>query len=303
LATATATEVTLEGKNIKLTNLNKLMWPEGLTKAHLVKYYTDIAPYLLPYIKGRPLVMKRYPHGIEGEYFYQKECPDYAPEWIQTVSIPHTEKRVNYIVCEDVPTLVWLANQGCIEIHAWLSQKSNVECPDIAIIDLDPGDQAGFQDVMEVALVVRQALHHLHLKGYPKTSGASGIHILIPLKPVHTFREVTRAMGLVAGLVAEVFPNKATIERSLEKREKNKVYVDYLQNTRGKSMAWIYSLRPLPGAPVSTPVLWEEIERMGITPADFTMNTIFRRLRLFGDLHRDIAKHPQDLSHILAIHK
>ncbi|MEW6065269.1 DNA polymerase LigD, polymerase domain-containing protein [Desulforamulus profundi] len=301
MATAVATEVTLEGKKIKLTNLNKLMWPEGLTKAHLVKYYTDIAPYLLPYIKGRPLVMKRYPHGIEGEYFYQKECPDYAPDWVQTVSVPHTDKRVNYIVCEDAATLVWLANQGCIEIHAWLSQKSNVEHPDIAIIDLDPGDQASFKDVMEVALVVHQALNHLRLKGYPKTSGASGIHIFIPLQPVHTFQEVTRAMGLVARLVAGTLPDKATVERSLEKREQNKVYVDYLQNTRGKSMAWTYSLRPLPGAPVSTPVPWEEIEHLALNPADFNMATIFRRLQLFGDLHRDMAKNPQDLSEILSM--
>ena len=122
MSTATATDVVIEGKNIKLTNLNKLMWPEGLTKAHLVKYYTDIAPYLLPYLRGRPLVMKRYPQGIAGKHFYQKECPDYAPEWIQTVSIVHSGKMVNYIVCEDSATLAWLANQGCIEMHAWIQE-------------------------------------------------------------------------------------------------------------------------------------------------------------------------------------
>lgn len=301
MATIAATEVIIEDKKVKLTNLSKILWPEGLTKAHLVKYYTDIAPYLLPYIKGRPLVMKRYPHGIEGAYFYQKECPDYAPEWVQTVSIPHTDKKVNYILCEDVATLVWLANQGCIEIHGWLSKRPRVEQPDIAIIDLDPGDEASFKDVMEVALVVHQALKQLRLKGYPKTSGASGIHIFIPLKPVHTFQEVTKAMGLVAKLVAGTLPDKATVERSLEKREKTKVYVDYLQNTRGKSMAWTYSLRPLPGAPVSTPLLWEEIEHLALNPADFTMSTIFNRLKLFGDLHQDMVKNSQILSDILSI--
>ena len=299
MPTATATEVLIEGKNIKLSNLNKLMWPEGLTKAHLVKYYTDIAPYLLPYLKGRPLVMKRYPHGIKGEYFYQKECPDYAPDWLQTVSIPHSGKIVNYIVCEDSATLVWLANQGCIEIHAFLSQKNRIENPDLAIIDLDPGETANFSDVMEVAVVVKKALEQLNIKGYPKTSGASGIHIFIPIKPDYTFREVTKAMGFIARLVTGTLPQKATIERSLGKRERDKIYVDYLQNTRGKSMAWTYSLRPLPGAPVSTPLLWEEIENQSILPAHFNIDTIFQRLKVFGDLHQTLLMNPQSISHIL----
>ncbi|AQS59367.1 non-homologous end-joining DNA ligase [Desulforamulus ferrireducens] len=299
MPTATATEVLIEGKNIKLTNLNKLMWPEGLTKAHLVKYYTDIAPYLLPYMKGRPLVMKRYPNGIQGEYFYQKECPTYAPAWLQTVSIPHGGKIVNYIMCEDTATLVWLANQGCIEMHAWLSQKHSIENPDLAIIDLDPGEAASFSDVMEVAMVVKKALDQLNIKGYPKTSGASGIHIFIPIKAVYTFREVTKAMGLIARLVTNALPHKATIERSLDKREADKVYVDYLQNTRGKSMAWTYSLRPLPGAPVSTPLLWEEIEEQRVLPGHFNISTIFQRLKVFGDLHQSMLKNPQSISHIL----
>lgn len=294
-------KVNIEGKNINLTNLNKIIWPEGLTKAHLVKYYTDIASYLLPHIKGRPLVMKRYPHGIEGEYFYQKECPDYAPEWIKTVRVSHSEKNINYIICEDVSTLAWLANQGCIEIHAWLSRVPLLEQPDLAIIDLDPGDDASFNDVMEVALVVKKTLDKLNLKGYPKTSGASGIHIFIPIKPSYTFQQVTKAMELIAILVCRAFSNKATIERSLQKREKDKVYVDYLQNTRGKSMAWTYSLRPLSGGPVSTPLLWEEIEHRKLKPEDYNIHTIFDRLKVFGDLHEDIIKTRQDLSKILEI--
>ncbi|WP_003541170.1 non-homologous end-joining DNA ligase [Desulfotomaculum nigrificans] len=297
----TATEVMIEGKKLKLTNLNKIMWPEGLTKAHLVKYYTDIAPYLLPHLKGRPIVMKRYPHGIEGEFFYQKDCPDYAPEWISTTTIIHSAKKVNYIICNDVATLVWLANQGCIEIHAWLSANPAVEYPNIAVIDLDPGDEATFEDVMRVALVVRQALNQLKLKGFPKTSGASGMHIFIPINPVYSFQEVTKAMGFVAKLVTSTYASKATIERSLDKRSKNKVYVDYLQNTRGKSMAWTYSLRPLPGAPVSTPLLWEEIESLAIDPRQFNMHNILGRLHLFGDLFAPMANQMQELDHILAM--
>lgn len=301
MAVAVATEVYIEGKNLKLTNLNKLMWPEGLTKAHLVQYYTDIANYLMPLIKGRPLVMKRYPHGIEGDFFYQKECPNYAPEWVNRQPIPHTGKVVNYIICDNVPTLIWLANQGCIEIHAWLSTTttSNLECPNLAIIDLDPGDEANFEDVLKVALVVRRALAQLGLEGFPKTSGASGLHIFVPIKPVYEFKEVTKAMGFIAQLVAQAYPERATVERTLEKRSKDKVYVDYLQNTRGKSMAWTYSLRPLPGAPVSTPLLWEEIDKMDLTPGQFNIKTVFNRLEMFGEIHKDMLNKQQSLKSIL----
>ncbi|ABO50504.1 DNA primase, small subunit [Desulforamulus reducens MI-1] len=301
MSTISTTETRIEGKNIKLTNLNKLMWPEGLTKAHLVKYYTDVAPYLLPYIKERPLVMKRYPDGIEGGFFYQKECPNYAPEWIKTESIRHSDKTVNYIICEDAATLVWLANQGCIEIHAWLCKQSHIEYPDIAIIDLDPGEEAKFRDVLEVALVIKNALDHLKLVGYPKTSGATGIHIFIPLRPVYTFQQVTKAMGLIAQTVADAFSEKATIERSLAKRDKRKIYVDYLQNTRGKSMAWTYSLRPIAGAPISTPVMWEEIEKLHLKPSEFNIYTMGNRLKFFGDLHQDLLRKHQDIGHILRL--
>lgn len=301
MPTASATEVKIDDKTVKLTNLGKLMWPEGLTKAHLVQYYTDIAPYLLPHIQGRPLVMKRYPDGITGESFYQKECPTYAPEWVQRQPITHSDKPVNYIICDITATLVWLANQGCIEIHSWLSTREALDYPDIAIIDLDPGDNATFKDVLLVAGVTKQALDQLGLSGYPKTSGATGVHILIPIKPVYTFNEVTKAMGFVAQLVTQAYSEKATIERTLEKRPKNKVYVDYLQNTRGKSMSCVYSLRPLPGAPVSAPLFWEEINSLSIRPSDFNIKSIFERLSSAGELHASISSNRQDLSRILEL--
>lgn len=299
MVTGTVTEVVVEGKIIKLTNLNKQMWPEGLTKAHLVKYYTDIAPHLLPLIQDRPLVMKRFPHGIEGEYFYQKECPDYAPEWIKTQLISHREKKVRYILGDSVASLVWLANQGCVEIHAWLSRKNSVECPDIAVIDLDPGSKATFRDVMIVAQTVKKTLDQLGIKGYPKTSGATGIHVFIPVEPKYSFQEVTKAMGFIAKLVTQAYPGKATIERSLPKRKADKVYVDYLQNTRGKSMAWTYSLRPLPGAPVSTPLSWEEIEGLSVNPDKFNIESIFTRIKILGDLTAGMFSVRQTLDTIL----
>ncbi|GAB6180665.1 non-homologous end-joining DNA ligase [Desulfotomaculum defluvii] len=301
MATTIVTDVKIQDKNVKLSNLDKLIWPEGLTKAHLIKYYTDIAPYILPYIKDRPLVMKRYPNGIERDFFYQKECPDYAPDWIKTIPISHSDKVVNYITCEDAATLAWLANQGCVEIHAWLSKKDSIEYPDIAIIDLDPGEKASFSDVLEVALVIKKVLDYLKLRGYPKTSGATGIHIFIPLKPVFNFQQVTKAMGLIAKIVVDTFSDKATIERTVAKRDQSKVYVDYLQNTRGKSMAWTYSLRPIPGAPISTPVMWEEIEQLSLLPDDFNLYTIFNRLKFWGDLHHDLLQNPQDISHVLKL--
>lgn len=275
--------VCVEGREVMLTNLGKVFWPEGLTKSHLVKYYSDIAPVIIPHLKNRPFVMKRYPDGIEGETFYQKECPDYAPRWIMTCPVRHSEKTVNYIVCNDAATLVWLANQACIEVHAWLSSLDNVDCPDIAVMDLDPAEGAAFEDVMDIALLCRSAIEEFGLVPFVKTSGATGLHIFIPIVSEYPFRTVTRAMEHIAELVIGVYPGKATVERLVARRT-GKVYLDYLQNGRGRTMAFQYSLRPQPGAPVSTPLLWEEVEKKQVNPASFNINTIFKRLDRYGDL-------------------
>ena len=290
-----------QGK-LKLTNLDKVFWPEGLTKLDLIKYYIDMAPVILPYLQDRPLVLKRYPDGITGEAFYQKECPAYAPDWIATAPIYHadSDKTINYILGNNEATLVWLANQGCIEIHAWLSRASHLEHPDIAVMDLDPAPGVTFKDVLDIALLVHQALKEFHLSGYPKTSGATGLHIFIPLEPRWTFHQVTAAMGYLARLVAGVYPRKATTERSIPKR-KNRVYLDYLQNVRGRSMAFPYSLRPLPGAPVSTPLTWEEVKRGMFSPKDFNIHTARERLQAYGDLYRGFLAQPNDLEPLLKL--
>lgn len=273
--------VQVDNKELKLTNLDKLFWPgEKLNKAHLVKYYTDMAPYILPYIKDRPLVMNRYPDGINGNSFYQKECPSYAPDWIHRISIEHSEKIVNYIMCNDIASLVWLANQGCIEIHAWLSKLGNLDCPDIAVLDLDPAEGVDFKDVIKVALVIKKTLDFLKLESYIKTSGATGLHIFIPVSPEHSFKKVAQQMKQVAEAVVQAEPEICTVERSVHKRY-GKVYIDYLQNSRGKTMAFPYSLRPLPGAPVSTPLKWEELKEL-TSPALFNINTIRERLFKIG---------------------
>lgn len=290
--------VKVAGKEVELTNLDKIFWPEGLTKAHLIKYYTDIAPVLLPYLYNRPLVMKRYPDGITGEAFYQKECPEYAPPWIQTCPVAHSRKIVNYILCNDLATLVWLSNQACIEVHAFLSRARQVNCPDIAVLDLDPAEGVAFSRVLEVALIIRQLLGRFNLQAFVKTSGASGLHLFIPIRPVYPFPAVTFLMQVIAEMVVRSHPGLATTERKVADR-KGKVYIDYLQNGRGKTMAFQYSLRPLPGAPVSAPLSWKEVEQMNFLPAAVNVYTIFDRLKEFGDLFRELLISPQPLEPLL----
>ncbi len=280
--------VEIQGRVLTLTNLNKLYWPDmGLTKAHLIKYYLDMAPYILPHIHNRPLVMKRYPDGINGDYFYQKECPSYAPKWVETYSVMHTEKNVNYIVCNDMATLVWLANQGCVEIHGWLGRVEDIDYPDLAVFDLDPAEGVPFNEVLKVALLVRDLLMEFGMNGFPKTSGSSGMNIFIPLDGKHTFAGVAEAMKRLAEIIARAYPSGVSLERSISKR-KGKVYLDYLQNGRGKTMALAYSLRPLPGAPVSTPLTWAEVEEKCIRPEQFNIANINDRVQRLGDLFANL---------------
>jgi bifunctional non-homologous end joining protein LigD len=289
----------IEGRQVKLTNLHKPLWPEGYTKAHLIKYYLDMAPYILPHIHNRPVVMKRYPDGIAGEYFYQKECPDYAPEWIKTHPVEHSEKTINYIVCNDSATLAWLANTASIELHAWPAKTDDLARPDIAVIDLDPAEGASFRDTLDIALLARKAMEEFGLESFPKTSGASGLHLFIPIEPAYSWQEVTGAMKYVAELIAGVYPQKATTERKVAKRPRGVIYIDYLQNGRGKTMAFQYGLRPLPGAPVSTPLLWEEIEQGNISPGNFNIKTIFQRLEMMGDVYSRLLSLRQRLDGLL----
>lgn len=292
--------VNIDGHEVKLTNLDKTIWPEGLTKAHLVKYYSDVAPYILPHLFNRPIVMKRYPHGLAGEAFYQKEIPDYAPDWIVRQPVEHTEKVINYIICNNKATLIWLANQACIEMHAWLARLENLECPDIAVMDLDPAEGASFADILEITLLVRRILDEFGIESFPKTSGSRGLHLFIPLAPVYSWQKVTGAMKYVAELAQKVYPDKITLERKVDKRA-GKVYLDYLQNGRGKTMAFQYSLRPRPGAPVSTPLLWTEVEKGGFGPGDYNINTVFARFGRMGDIYEGVLKKRQSLDRLLDV--
>lgn len=288
-------ETTVEGRRLTLTNLDKILWPDDhITKAELIHYYLEVYPFLAPHLVGRPLVVTRYPDGIHGQHFYQKDAPDYSPDWISTCPLYSEESKrvINYILADDLPTICWLANQACIELHPWMSSSSHLDYPDFAVLDLDPAGQTTYQDACAVALVLKQVLDELNLLSLVKTSGATGLHIYLPVKPEYTYEEIRLFTRSIAEIVVELVPDKATIVRQVKKRG-NLVYVDYLQNVRGKTVCSPYSVRPRPHAPVSTPLHWEEVP--GSSPTDFTIRTVLPRLHQTGDLFAPLLENPQSL--------
>jgi bifunctional non-homologous end joining protein LigD len=263
--------IIVEGKELTLTNLDKPLWPkEGLTKGHLIKYLIDLAPAIIPHLYNRPLTVVRYPDGIEGQFFYQKDCPDYAPEWIKRYPVFSSDsgKLTNYILANSTAALVWLANQGSIEYHPWMSPIDR-SSPDYAVIDLDPGKEASFQKVKEAAYLAKLWLDRLGLESFPKTSGSEGIHIYIYLQPVYTYKVTSRLVGLIGKLMEKDHPRLITTERMVQKRPKQSVYVDHLQNLPGKTIVSAYSPRPHPKGTVSAPFTWDQLFKMD--PSEYTI--------------------------------
>lgn len=280
------------GKEIvSLTNLDKVYWPEdGYTKGDLVRGYYEIAKYILPYLKDRPLILKRYPNGIDKPFFHQHDV-DEAPDYARTVEIEVEEGRlVNYLVCDNLATLLYVANLGAIELHPWNSRTRNLDRPDWVVFDLDPGEGVEFAAICEVALRVKDVIGRAGLECFAKTSGSRGIHVYAPLKPVHGYEEVADFAERAASIVASELPRLATVERSLKKRPRRSVYVDHFQNARGKSVVAPYSARPRPGATVSAPLDWAEVKRGKITPQDFTIKNIRKRVERKGDLFSPVLK-------------
>ncbi|MGI6604130.1 MAG: DNA polymerase domain-containing protein [Firmicutes bacterium] len=278
--------VAVDGRELTLTNLSKVFWPEdGYTKADLIHYYTEIFSYLAPYLRDRPLVVTRYPNGIFGKSFYQKNLPNYAPEWIETVAVPtESEKRViRFPVCQDLSTLLWLVNQGAVELHPWLSRRDKLDYPDFAVFDLDPDPPSSIVEARQVAQVLQRFLTALGLQVVIKTSGATGLHLYVPLAREETYEEVRDFCGLVAQAVAAELPDLATVERKVAKRQ-GKVYIDWLQNIRGQTICAPYSVRPLPHAPVSTPLRSEEVEEV---TGGCNIKTMRRRIKEEGELFRE----------------
>lgn len=286
-------------RRVRLTNLDRILWPEqSYTKHDLIRYYIEVAPFLLPHLQNRPLVVQRFPGGINGEAFYQKNVPEGAPEWLHTIAIKHRDgKETRYVVAANVETLVWLGNQACLELHPWLSSIGSLEKPDFAVFDLDPMEKTTSGQIREVALTVREVLLHFNLESFPKLSGASGLQIYVPLEPLYAYGQVRRFVEAVCAQVHRLLPAITTLERKVEQRG-GKLYLDYLQNGRGKTLAAPYSPRPLPGAPVSMPLSWEEVAAWKIKPGDFSIKNTPALLRERGDLFAAVLDLKQKLPSI-----
>jgi bifunctional non-homologous end joining protein LigD len=263
---------------VALTNADKVFWPaEGITKGDLFEYYRSVAPWLLPYLRDRPLVLTRYPDGIEGTSFYQKNTPGHVPDWIRTVGVwsESSDREIEYVVCDDLPTLLYLVNMATIPLHVWASRVASLDRPDWCILDLDPKG-APFENVVEVARAILKLCNDIRLPARIKTSGSTGLHVLVPLGGEVDY-EMSRTLGeLLARLVVGELPEIATVERVISERG-GKVYVDYLQNRRGQLLVAPFSVRPIPGAPVSTPLRWREVKK-GLDIGRYTIRTVPRRL-------------------------
>lgn len=275
--------VHVDERILELSNLDKPLWPEdGITKADYLAYLRAVAAHMLPHLRDRLLVVTRYPDGIHGEGFYQKDCPDHAPSWVATAPYWSRDSRrwIRFVLCQDTATLIWLGNLACLEFHPWPARAADPDRPDRAVFDLDPAPPLGFEEAREAAFLVRAALEALGLRSWPKTSGATGIHVCVPIAPRHRFPQVAAFVRAVAELLLRRRPELLTLERAVARR-RGRVYVDYLQNARGKTIVAAYSPRPLPGAPVSCPVTWEELE--SCRPENFHLRSVPERLRSRGD--------------------
>lgn len=301
VSTSSQTSISIDGYSVPFSILEKIYFPgSGYTKYDLIDYYIHISKYLLPYLKDRPQNLHRHPNGITGMDFYQKNIPEeLVKPWMETAAVYSTanKENLNYLLCQNEATLLYLINLGCIEINPWNSRITAIDYPDYAILDLDPSSENSFEEVIETALAVREVMDLWKIPGFCKTSGSSGIHILIPLGAGYTYNQARGFAKLICLEVQKKLPGLTTLERTKTKR-KNKIYLDFLQNRKGQTLAAPYCARPKEGAPVSAPLEWKEV-KPGLEIRDFTIRTMIQRLQKKGDLWRDLLKHPIDLRKIL----
>jgi bifunctional non-homologous end joining protein LigD len=276
-------------REVRLTNLRKPFWKKlGITKRDLLQYYADVSPWLLPHLKDRAMVMKRYPNGAEGDFFYMKRAPSPRPEWIEICEIDHGSAGViNFPIVQDLPTLLWLINLGCIDLNQWYARCDDTDRPDYLHFDLDPGPGAHFDRIREVALRVRDILGALKIPSYAKTTGSKGIHVYAPIRRGPTQKDVWTFTKAVALQLESQHPQLITAEYRKAKRPHGRVLVDYNQNAWGRTLASIYSVRPTAVASVSMPVTWEEVEQ-GVRIEDFRIDNAVARLEKVGDLWKPL---------------
>lgn len=290
-----------EKNKVTVTHFNKIYFPdEKVTKGDVVEYYISMADYILPYLKGRPESLLRNPNGIQEKGFFQKDAADDTPSFVHRKQVysDSTNKEVHYIVCDNIETLVYLNNLGCIEINSWHSTVKSLDKPDYLIIDIDPSDKNTFDQVIEVALTVKTILDNAGASCICKTSGSAGMHIYVPTEKKYSYEQVKDFAHLVCMMVNDQLKNLTTLERNLQKRSKKHIYMDYLQNSRGQTIASVYSLRPKPGATVSTPLLWDEV-KPGLSPKQFTIYNTLERVKKMGDIFKGVLGKGIDLGKCL----
>ena len=290
-------------RSLRLSNLDKLFWPEeGITKGDLLDYYRRVSPVLLPHLRDRPFTMKRFPDGIDGKFFFQKDAPSHMPDWIKTAALPATSRDgkgkriIRYPLVNDELALLWVVNMGTIDMNVVLSRADSSHRPDAVLFDLDPAPPAGFAETVSVALLIKELLDQLDLRAYPKTSGSDGMHVLVPVTRRHTFEDTRRFASVVAGALVRAQPDLVTTEFLKEKRRG--VLIDANQNREGATIASVYSVRPHPGAPVSTPLRWDELTPK-LDHREFTLETVLARVERHGDLFADVLDGGQSLTKAL----
>jgi len=285
----------IDGLPVPITNLDKVYWPEsGMTKYELIDYYVNISDILIPHLKDRPQSLHRHPNGIAEDGFYQKDNEN-LPEWLETVTVysKSSERDIEYLLCQNTASLIYMANLGCIEINPWNSRVGKMKNPDYGVIDLDPPKGMDFKEVVKVAQEFKKILDFADIPGYCKTSGSKGLHIYVPMGAQYSYEEVRNFVKLLCHFVERRLPKIATLERRIKNR-RGKIYLDYLQNRKGQTIASVYSVRPLPSAPVSAPIAWEELDGK-LAPRQFNIKNMPRRVEKIGNIFASINEHSCDM--------
>ena len=292
---AARVQVEVEGRQLSLSNLDKVMYPlSGFTKGQVIDYYTRVAPVLLPHLRDRPLTLKRYPNGVGGAYFYEKQCPDHRPDWVQTAEIRMESKDINFCLCNDLPTLVWAANLADLEIHPSLSKADRMERPTTMAFDLDPGEPATIKECCDVALLLRDVLEPLGLQSFPKTSGSKGMQLYVPLNTDVTYAEVRPLSQALARHLEAQYP-KLIVSVQRKELRRGKVLIDWSQNHEKKTTVSVYSLRAREHPTVSTPLSWEEVEARDPSGLAFESHDVLERVEEHGDLFAPVVELEQEL--------
>jgi bifunctional non-homologous end joining protein LigD len=290
-------EVEVEGRRLSLSNLDKVMYPaSGFTKGQLIDYYTRVAPVLLPHLRDRPLTLKRYPNGVEGGHFYEKQCPSHRPEWVRSEPVELSSKTIHFCICDDLPTLVWLANLADLELHPSLSNVPDVEHPTVMAFDLDPGPPAGVAECCEVALILRDALGRIGLECFPKTSGSKGIQVYVPLNVDGVdYDHGTKPLSQALARHLEAEHPKLIVSSQKKELRKGKVLIDWSQNDEHKTTVSVYSLRARERPTVSTPLDWAEVEAADADALVFEAGDVLERVEERGDLFAPVVELEQRL--------